>query len=178
VAHPDRSGQIHRAVCDVCGASATFPLNAIRSDLPLSTAWACGRTHIVRGVGRWVRLISVFLGATGSVILEGDHRFCQFITPPSRNSMARLRRCYEGSHLHYLTCSTYRRTRAFDAERFKFGFVDVLRELRLELEFKLVGFTILGILRCWTWITCPRPMTARRLKIRLAPRARLFAKGG
>lgn len=57
--------------------------------------------------------------------------------------MANLRRYYEGSHLHYITCSTYRRTPAFDAERLRFGFVDVLRKLRLELKFKLVGYVLM-----------------------------------
>lgn len=57
--------------------------------------------------------------------------------------MSRLRRCYEGSNLHYITCSTYRRTRAFDSDRFKLEFVDCLRAVRMELEFKLVGYVLM-----------------------------------
>ena len=57
--------------------------------------------------------------------------------------MPKLRRCYEGNNHHYITCSTYRRIRAFNSERFKIAFVDTLRELRSELEFKLVGYVLM-----------------------------------
>lgn len=57
--------------------------------------------------------------------------------------MHRLRRYYEESHLHYITCSTYRRSKVFDSDRFKFNFIETLRDLRIELFFKLVGYVLM-----------------------------------
>lgn len=54
-----------------------------------------------------------------------------------------LRRHYEDNNLHYITCSTYRRTRVFDSDRFKLNFVETLRDVRNELEFKLVGYVLM-----------------------------------
>jgi putative transposase len=77
------------------------------------------------------------------IIASNPVPLLSFNHPPLRNSMPKLRRFYEGTNLHYISCSTYRRTRAFDSERFKFAFVDILRELRSELEFKLVGYVLM-----------------------------------
>jgi len=57
--------------------------------------------------------------------------------------MFELRRLYEQSNLHYISSSTYRRVLAYDSNRFKYAFVDILRQLRLELQFKLVGYVLM-----------------------------------
>jgi REP-associated tyrosine transposase len=57
--------------------------------------------------------------------------------------MAKLRRFFESRNIHFITCSTYRRTRVFDSDRFKLVFVDTLRALRLELQFKLIGYVLM-----------------------------------
>ncbi|MBZ5538815.1 MAG: transposase [Acidobacteriia bacterium] len=57
--------------------------------------------------------------------------------------MAKLRRFFEGRNIHYITCSTYRQTPVFDSDRFKLLFVDTLRALRLELQFKLIGYVLM-----------------------------------
>jgi putative transposase len=55
----------------------------------------------------------------------------------------RPRRYYSESHFHYLTTSTYRRTRIFDSERFKHQFVTTLAELRTELGFRILGYVLM-----------------------------------
>ena len=61
--------------------------------------------------------------------------------PPWRytSPMPRRRHFYGQNHYHYLTESTYRRARIFDAERCKHKFVQTLDELRSELAFKIFG---------------------------------------
>jgi hypothetical protein len=53
--------------------------------------------------------------------------------------MPRQHRFYGLNHLHYLTTSTYRRARLFDADRFKRNFITVLGGLRAELGFRIVA---------------------------------------
>jgi putative transposase len=50
---------------------------------------------------------------------------------------------YGLNHLHYLTTSTYRRARLFDADRFKRNFITVLGGLRAELAFRIVGYVLM-----------------------------------
>ena len=57
--------------------------------------------------------------------------------------MPRRKHYYGLNHLHYLTCSTYRRTRLFDSERFKRRFVCTLDQLRSELNFKIIGYVLM-----------------------------------
>ncbi len=55
----------------------------------------------------------------------------------------RQRHFYDLNHLHYLTTSTYRRARLFDAERFKPNFITTLGNLRTELGFRIVGYGLM-----------------------------------
>jgi hypothetical protein len=48
---------------------------------------------------------------------------------------------YGGTHLHYLTVSTYHRVRLSDSEWFKTHFITVLDELLTRMGFKLGGKT-------------------------------------
>jgi putative transposase len=50
---------------------------------------------------------------------------------------------YGLNHLHYLTTSTYRRARLFDAESLKRHLVGTLAELRWELGFRIVGYVLM-----------------------------------
>jgi REP element-mobilizing transposase RayT len=42
---------------------------------------------------------------------------------------------YGGNHLHYLT--------AFDSQRFRRHFVEILSDLRTRLEFKIIGYVLM-----------------------------------
>lgn len=55
----------------------------------------------------------------------------------------RQRHDYGANHLHYLTASTYRRTRLFDAHGFCRHFVRALDELRSSLDFKILGYVLM-----------------------------------
>jgi len=57
--------------------------------------------------------------------------------------MPRLRRFYDANHLHYVTTSTYRRTRVFDSDRFKRKFTTSLADLRTELGFRIIGYVLM-----------------------------------
>jgi len=57
--------------------------------------------------------------------------------------MPRLRHSYEQNCYHYLTASTYRRARVFDADRFKSHFVKTLDDLRTELGFRIFGYVLM-----------------------------------
>lgn len=57
--------------------------------------------------------------------------------------MPQPRRYYCENHLHYLTTSTYRRTRIFDSERLQRHFVATLAALRAELGFRIVGYVLM-----------------------------------
>ena len=57
--------------------------------------------------------------------------------------MSKLKHYYDLHHLHYLTKSTYRRTRLFDSERFKNHWLVTLGELRRELGFQIVGYVLM-----------------------------------
>jgi len=57
--------------------------------------------------------------------------------------MPRLRRFYDANHLHYVTTSTYRRTRVFDSDRFKRKFITSLAHLRAELGFPIIGYVLM-----------------------------------
>ncbi len=57
--------------------------------------------------------------------------------------MLRQKHYYGLNHLHYLTRSTYRRTRLFDSERFKRQWVQTLDELRSEFGFKIIGYVLM-----------------------------------
>lgn len=57
--------------------------------------------------------------------------------------MAKQHHFYDGNHLHFITASTYRRTRLFDSPRFRSQFVEALNRLRSELRFQLVGYVLM-----------------------------------
>ena len=48
-----------------------------------------------------------------------------------------------GSHLHFITASTYRRVRLFDSPRFRARFIETLDQLRSEFDFRLVGYVLM-----------------------------------
>ena len=48
-----------------------------------------------------------------------------------------------GSHLHFITASTYRRVRLFDSPRFRKRFIETLDQLRTEFDFRLVGYVLM-----------------------------------
>ncbi len=57
--------------------------------------------------------------------------------------MSRQHHYYEGSHLHFLTASTYRRAPLFDSEPFRQILIRTLDQLRTELEFRLLGYVLM-----------------------------------
>ena len=57
--------------------------------------------------------------------------------------MPSLKHVYGLNHSHYLTASTYRRTRIFDSDQFKRHFVRTLSGLRSELGFKIFGYVLM-----------------------------------
>ena len=57
--------------------------------------------------------------------------------------MPRQSHFYGLNHLHFLTTTTYRRTRLFDSDRFKRNFITVLGDLRAELGFQIVGYVLM-----------------------------------
>jgi putative transposase len=57
--------------------------------------------------------------------------------------VARQVHYYGLNHLHFVTASTYRRTRLFDSERFCRHFVETLRTLRSKFNFKLIGYVLM-----------------------------------
>lgn len=52
-------------------------------------------------------------------------------------------RHFERRQLQFITTSTYRRSRLFDSQRFRWTFVSVLRELRRETRFLLIGWVLM-----------------------------------
>lgn len=52
-------------------------------------------------------------------------------------------RHFEPGQLQFITTSTYRRTRLFERDRFCHDFVDVLRQLRPEMGFLLIGWVLM-----------------------------------
>jgi hypothetical protein len=48
-------------------------------------------------------------------------------------------RHFEPGQLQFVTTSTYRRSRLFDADRFRWAFVETLRQLRQETRFLLIA---------------------------------------
>ena len=57
--------------------------------------------------------------------------------------MPRLARYYGQNHLHFITTSTYHRTRLFDAELFRNLFAQTLGEVRNSLQFRLIGYVLM-----------------------------------
>ena len=57
--------------------------------------------------------------------------------------MAAQHHYYGGNHLHYLTVSTYRRARLFDADRFRHHILRTLDQLRAKLGFKIIGYVVM-----------------------------------
>jgi REP-associated tyrosine transposase len=57
--------------------------------------------------------------------------------------MPRQRHYDGGSHLHFITASTYRRAKLFDSLRFRRHFIRALAELRAEFAFKIVGYVLM-----------------------------------
>jgi len=57
--------------------------------------------------------------------------------------MPRQKHYYGENHLHFLTRSTYRRTRLFDSEKFRQRWVQTLGDLRAELGFRLLGYVLM-----------------------------------
>jgi len=55
----------------------------------------------------------------------------------------RQRHYYGLNHLHYLTASTYRRSRLFDSPRFCRHFIETLGDLRSSLDFKILGCVLM-----------------------------------
>jgi REP-associated tyrosine transposase len=55
-----------------------------------------------------------------------------------------LQRHYYGlNHLHFITASTYRRARLFDSDRLRRQLVTTLAGLRVELDFKIIGYVLM-----------------------------------
>lgn len=57
--------------------------------------------------------------------------------------MPRQRHYYGLNHLHFITASTYRRANLFESERFRCHFLSTLAELRLEMDFKIIGYVLM-----------------------------------
>jgi putative transposase len=57
--------------------------------------------------------------------------------------MSRQRHFYELNHSHFITASTYRRTRLFDSDLFRRHFVAILAALREEFSFKIMGWALI-----------------------------------
>ena len=53
------------------------------------------------------------------------------------------RRYFDPGQLQFITSSTYRRVKLFDSERFRRDFVDVLRQLREQWGFLLIGWVVM-----------------------------------
>jgi REP element-mobilizing transposase RayT len=53
------------------------------------------------------------------------------------------RRYFDPGQLQFITSSTYRRVKLFDSERFRRDFVDVLRQLREQWGFLLIGWFVM-----------------------------------
>ena len=53
------------------------------------------------------------------------------------------KRHYHPGHLQFVTSSTYRRAKLFASDRFRGDFVEVLRRLRQETEFRLIGWVLM-----------------------------------
>jgi REP element-mobilizing transposase RayT len=52
-------------------------------------------------------------------------------------------RHFEPGQLQFITTSTYRRLKLFDSLRFRWTFVEVLRELRQETDCLLIGWVLM-----------------------------------
>jgi len=53
------------------------------------------------------------------------------------------RRHFQPGQLQFITTSTYRRTRLFEDNPFRWSFVDVLRQVRLDFDFLLIGWVLM-----------------------------------
>lgn len=53
------------------------------------------------------------------------------------------RRHFPPGQLQFITTSTYRRTKVFESERFRWDFDEILRELRQEMGFLLIGWVLM-----------------------------------
>ena len=53
------------------------------------------------------------------------------------------RRHFEPGQRQFITTSTYRRLKLFDSDRFRWSFVEVLRQLRQETAFLLIGWVLM-----------------------------------
>ena len=52
-------------------------------------------------------------------------------------------RHFESGQLQFITTSTYRRVRLFDSPRFRWAFIEALRQLRRETGFLLIGWVLM-----------------------------------
>ncbi|HEV2499837.1 MAG TPA: transposase [Terriglobia bacterium] len=57
--------------------------------------------------------------------------------------MPRQRHYYGLNHLHFLTASTYHRARLFDSNRFCQHFVLTLQQLRMQQNFRVIGWVLM-----------------------------------
>ncbi len=55
----------------------------------------------------------------------------------------RAKRHFDPGQLQFITSSTYRRRKLFESQRFRGDFVEVLRDLRQEMGFRLVGWVLM-----------------------------------
>ena len=69
--------------------------------------------------------------------------------------MPRQRHPYGLNHLHFITASTYRRTRLFDSHRFRSHFVQTHDQLRGEQNFRLLGWVLMP--EHFHLLICPHP---------------------
>jgi len=52
-------------------------------------------------------------------------------------------RRFEPGQRHFITTSTYRRTKLPEDNRFRWSFVDVLRQVRLDFDFLLIAWVLM-----------------------------------
>jgi len=57
--------------------------------------------------------------------------------------MPRQQHYYGLNHLHFLTASTYRRSRLFDSNRFRLHFVRTLIQLCQQQDFRIIGWVLM-----------------------------------
>jgi REP element-mobilizing transposase RayT len=53
------------------------------------------------------------------------------------------KRHFAPGQLQFLTSSTYRRAKLFESDRFRWSFVEVLGQLRIEMGFLLIGWVLM-----------------------------------
>ncbi|MGH9737267.1 MAG: transposase [Candidatus Acidiferrales bacterium] len=63
--------------------------------------------------------------------------------PPKRPKRHKLERRYGLGHLHFITCSCYRRLPFFASERRRDVFLKILQEVRDRYDFALLGYVVM-----------------------------------